>query len=140
MSPAIHSAFPQIAVQSHYPLCKDLWSLKENMSMPIVRRRNWIQKPPDILDQRSAHYRSQAKNGPLPVFVIKVLLDHAHSLIYCQWLLWCYNCKVKYYHKLYDHQSLKLYVALYWISVPTPILLVDEDRTRFINNLVANYT
>lgn len=139
MSPVIHSASPQIAVQSHDPLCKDLWSLRENMSTSIVRRRKWIQEPSDILDQGSANYSSQAKNGPLPVFVIKVLLDHAHSLIYCLWLLLCYNCKVKYCHRnLMIFKALSYYLALYWISVPTPIL--DKDRTRFINNLVANST
>lgn len=47
------------------------------------------------VDQRQANYGQWTKSHPLPVFVIKVLLEHIHSFLPYLWLLSHYSSGVE---------------------------------------------
>ena len=53
------------------------------------------------LSQGLADYHLQARSGPLPVFVNKVLLEHSHAYLfmYCPRLLLCYQGGVEKLHR-----------------------------------------
>lgn len=58
---------------------------------------------------RSASYSLQAKSSKIPVFENKILQEnnHAHSYMFCPWLLLCYNGRIKYQNMEYNLKSLR---------------------------------
>ena len=72
----------------------------------------------------------QAKSGPVPVYINKVLLTHnqAHPFTRCQWPTLLYNSRVKYLRQRHvDPQSLK-----YLLSSPLEEKPADSCTRRLI--------